>query len=53
MLKPSSEYLTELRGYVENGIKIVVSTVYPFQSFGRAYTEVPDAIYWQGGYYNR
>jgi NADPH:quinone reductase-like Zn-dependent oxidoreductase len=41
MLKPSPEYLTELRGYVENGIKIVVSKVYPFQSFKKAYTEVP------------
>ncbi|MEO6521893.1 MAG: NAD(P)-dependent alcohol dehydrogenase [Mucilaginibacter sp.] len=40
MLKPSPEYLTELRGYVENGFKIVVSKVYPFQSFEKAYTEV-------------
>jgi len=42
MLKPSPEYLTELSGSVENGIKIVVGKVYPFQSFEKAYTEVPN-----------
>ena len=41
MLKPSPEYLAELTGYVEDGIKIVVSKAYPFQSFKTAYTEVP------------
>ncbi|MET0636948.1 MAG: NAD(P)-dependent alcohol dehydrogenase [Chitinophagaceae bacterium] len=42
MLKPSSEYLTELGGYAESGISIVVSKVYPFKSFEKAYTEVPN-----------
>jgi NADPH:quinone reductase-like Zn-dependent oxidoreductase len=42
MLKPSPDYLAELTGYVEGGIKIVVSKVYPFHSFKRAYTEVPN-----------
>lgn len=42
MLKPSLEYLAELKGYAENGIKVVVSKVYPFQSFKKAYTEVPN-----------
>jgi len=37
MLKPSPEYLAELISYVESGIKIVVSKVYPFQSFEKAY----------------
>jgi len=41
MLKPSPEYLAELRGYAEGGIAIVVSKVYPFNSFEKAYTEVP------------
>jgi len=40
MLKPSPEYLAELKEYVESGIKIVVSKAYPFQSFEKAYTEV-------------
>ncbi|GAA3951391.1 zinc-binding dehydrogenase [Chitinophaga oryziterrae] len=42
MLKPSPEYLAELTGYAEDGIAIVVSKVYPFNSFKKAYTEVPD-----------
>jgi len=42
MLKPSPEYLDELRRYAEAGMKIVVSKVYPFNSFEKAYTEVPN-----------
>jgi NADPH:quinone reductase-like Zn-dependent oxidoreductase len=42
MLKPSPEYLAELSGYAEGGIAIVVSKVYPFKSFEKAYTEVPN-----------
>ncbi|WP_207622490.1 zinc-binding dehydrogenase [Niastella koreensis] len=42
MLKPSPEYLAELTGYAEAGIAIVVSKVYPFNSFKKAYTEVPN-----------
>ncbi|MEO7044333.1 MAG: NAD(P)-dependent alcohol dehydrogenase [Ferruginibacter sp.] len=42
MLKPSPEYLASLSGYAENGIAIVVSKVYPFHSFKKAYTEVPN-----------
>lgn len=42
MLKPSPEYLAELTGYAERGIEIVVSKVYPFQSFEKAYTETPN-----------
>jgi D-arabinose 1-dehydrogenase-like Zn-dependent alcohol dehydrogenase len=41
MLKPSPEYLAELTGYAEGGIAIVVSKIYPFSSFKKAYTEVP------------
>ncbi|QEC74648.1 NAD(P)-dependent alcohol dehydrogenase [Mucilaginibacter ginsenosidivorax] len=41
MLKPSPGYLAELRGYAEQGIGIVVSKIYPFHSFKKAYTEVP------------
>jgi len=40
MLKPSPEYLTELRRYAEGGIAIIVSKVYPFNSFEKAYIEV-------------
>lgn len=39
MLKPSQEYLAELSVYAENGIQIVVSKVYPFNSFNQAYKE--------------
>lgn len=42
MLKPSPEYLAELTGCAEDGIAIVVSKVYPFNSFKKAYTEVPN-----------
>lgn len=42
MLKPSPEYLAELADYAESGIAIVVSKVYPFSSFKKAYTEVPN-----------
>lgn len=42
MLKPSPEYLAELTGYAEDGIAIVVSKVYPFDSFKKAYTEIPN-----------
>ncbi|MBE5320780.1 NAD(P)-dependent alcohol dehydrogenase [Pedobacter sp. MR2016-19] len=42
MLKPAPEYLTALSGYAENGMAIVASKVYPFHSFKKAYTEVPD-----------
>ncbi|EHQ29663.1 NAD(P)-dependent alcohol dehydrogenase [Mucilaginibacter paludis] len=41
MLKPSPEYMAELTGYAEQGMAIVVSRVYPFYSFNKAYTEVP------------
>jgi D-arabinose 1-dehydrogenase-like Zn-dependent alcohol dehydrogenase len=43
MLKPSTQYLAELKGYTEKGIEIVVSKVYPFHSFNKAYTEIPKA----------
>ena len=42
MLKPAPEYLAELRSYAENGIEIVVSKIYPFHSFNKAYTEAPN-----------
>lgn len=42
MLKPSPEYLAELADYAESGIAIVVSKVYPFNSFKKAYAEVPN-----------
>ncbi len=42
MLKPSPEYLADLTGYAESGIEIVVSKIYPFHSFNKAYTEAPD-----------
>ncbi|MEO5890029.1 MAG: NAD(P)-dependent alcohol dehydrogenase [Ferruginibacter sp.] len=42
MLKPSPEYLAELTGYSQGGMAIVVSKVYPFNSFEKAYTEVPN-----------
>jgi hypothetical protein len=41
MLKPSPEYLAELGGYAVQGMAIVVSKVYPFNSFNIAYTEIP------------
>lgn len=40
MLKPSPEYLSELSAYAEKGITIVVSKVYPFHSFEKAFVEV-------------
>lgn len=42
MLKPSPEYMAELTGYAENGIAIVVSKTYTFNSFKKAYAEVPN-----------
>lgn len=42
MLKPSAEYLAELKDYAEDGIAIVVSKVYPFHSFKKAYAEIPN-----------
>lgn len=45
MLKPSPEYLTELKGYAESGVAIVVSKIYPFNSFNKAYREVPNGKY--------
>lgn len=42
MLKPSPKHLAELRGYAESGMEIVVSKVYPFNSFNKAYTEAPN-----------
>ena len=42
MLKPSPEYLDELRRHTEAGMAVVVSKVYPFNSFEKAYTEVPN-----------
>jgi|GEM_PF-5886328 len=42
MLKPSPEYLAELAAYAANGIAIMVSKVYPFNLFNKAYTEVPN-----------
>jgi NADPH:quinone reductase-like Zn-dependent oxidoreductase len=42
MLKPSPECLAELSDYAESGIEIVVSKVYPFNSFNKAYTEAPN-----------
>ena len=41
MLKPSAEYLAELKDYAEGGITIVVSKVYPFHAYKDAYTETP------------
>ncbi|WP_074493291.1 NAD(P)-dependent alcohol dehydrogenase [Mucilaginibacter polytrichastri] len=42
MLKPAPEYLAELTGYAASGIAIIVSKVYPFHLFEKAYTEVPN-----------
>jgi Rad3-related DNA helicase len=43
MLKPSSAYLKELITYTEQGLSIVVSKAYPFDSFKAAYIEAPKA----------
>ena len=41
ILKPTLAYLEALAGYAKQGIQIVVSKAYPFDSFLQAYTEVP------------
>jgi NADPH:quinone reductase-like Zn-dependent oxidoreductase len=41
LLKPSLAYLEALAVYAEKEIAIVLSKVYPFNSFKEAYTEVP------------
>jgi NADPH:quinone reductase-like Zn-dependent oxidoreductase len=43
MLKPSPEYLKELKRYIEEGLSVVVSKTYPFDSFKAAYAEAPKA----------
>lgn len=43
LLKPSPVYLKELKRYIEEGLTVVVSKAYPFDSFKAAYTEAPTA----------
>ncbi|MFA6248032.1 MAG: NAD(P)-dependent alcohol dehydrogenase [Mucilaginibacter sp.] len=43
MLKPSPVYLKELATYMKQGLAIVVSKAYRFDTFKTAYTEVPKA----------
>nr|WP_067060159.1 NAD(P)-dependent alcohol dehydrogenase [Mucilaginibacter sp. L294] len=43
MLKPSAVYLSELKRYIEEGLTVVVSKAYSFDSFKAAYAEAPKA----------
>jgi NADPH:quinone reductase-like Zn-dependent oxidoreductase len=43
MFKPSPLYLKELKKYIEEGLSVVVSNAYSFDSFKTAYTEAPKA----------
>lgn len=43
MLKPSPVYLKALATYMEQGLSIVVSKTFPFDSFKAAYIETPEA----------
>jgi hypothetical protein len=43
MLKPSPIYLKELKRYMEEGLSVIVSKAYSFDSFQTAYTEAPKA----------
>jgi Rad3-related DNA helicase len=43
MLKPSPVYLKALATYMEQGLSIVVSKTFPFDSFKAAYIEAPEA----------
>lgn len=43
MLKPSPIYLKELKRYMEEGLSVIVSKAYSFDSFKTAYTDAPKA----------